>query len=64
MMVLRYEGYSFDNDGLLRYNTIIYVPPNDNLRIYILNEVHRPIYMAHLRVTKMKVGLKRSFFWK
>jgi hypothetical protein len=32
MMIPRYEGYSFDNDGLLRYNERIYVPPNDELR--------------------------------
>jgi hypothetical protein len=29
MMVPRYEGYSLDSDGLLRFRGRIYVPPND-----------------------------------
>jgi hypothetical protein len=64
MMVPRYEGYSFDNDRLLRYNNIIYVPPNDELRSLILSEAHRAVYMAHPGVTKMKEDLKPLFFWK
>jgi hypothetical protein len=40
MMVPRYEGYSLDDDGLLRFNKRIYVPPNDELRILILSEAH------------------------
>jgi hypothetical protein len=31
MMVPKYEGYSFENNGFLRYNNKIYVPPNDEL---------------------------------
>jgi hypothetical protein len=64
MMVLKFEGYTLDNDGLLRYNNRIYVPPNDELRILILSEAHRVVYMAHPRVTKMKEDLKPLFFWK
>jgi hypothetical protein len=64
MMIPRYEGYSLDNDGLLRYNGRIYVPPNDELRKLILNEAHRAMYMAHPGVMKMKEDLKPLFFWK
>ena len=63
-MIPRYEGYSLDNDELLRYNGWIYVPPNDEMRNLILNEAHRVVYMAHPRVTKMKEDLKPIFFWK
>jgi hypothetical protein len=28
MMVPRFEGYTLDNDGLMRYNNLIYIPPN------------------------------------
>jgi hypothetical protein len=31
MMVPKFEGYSLDNDGLLRFNGRIYVPPNKEL---------------------------------
>jgi hypothetical protein len=56
MMVPKYEGYSLDNDGLLRFNGRIYIPPNDELRSLILSEVHQAVYMAHPRVTKIWVN--------
>jgi hypothetical protein len=64
MMVPRFEGYTLDNDGLMRYSNRIYVPPNDELRSLILSEVHRAVYMAHPGVMKMKENLKPLFFWK
>jgi hypothetical protein len=63
MMVLRFEGFTFDDDGLLRFKNQIYVPPNNELSL-ILNEAHRVVYMAHPGVTKMRVDLKPLFFWK
>jgi hypothetical protein len=53
-----------DNDELLRFKNLIYIPPNDELTILILNEDHRTMYMAHPRVTKMRADLKPLFFWK
>jgi hypothetical protein len=54
MMVPKYEGYSLDDDGLLRFNGRMYVPPNDELRSLIFSELHRVVHMAHIGVTKMK----------
>jgi hypothetical protein len=62
MMVPRYEGFYFDSDGLLRFEGWIYVPPNDELRMLILSEAHRAVYMAQPRVTKMREDLKPLFF--
>jgi hypothetical protein len=64
MMVPRFEGFSFDSDGLLRFKNWIYVLPNDELRMLILSEAHRAVYMAHPGVTKMRENLKTLFFWK
>jgi len=64
MMLPTFEGYSLDNDGLLRYNDRIYVPPNNELRSLILSEAHRVVYMTHPRVMKMKADLKLLFFYK
>ena len=64
MMVPRFEGFSFDSNGLLRFKNRIYVPPNDELRMLILSEAHRAVYMAHPRVTKARAALKPLFFWK
>jgi hypothetical protein len=33
MMVPRFEGFTFDDDGLLRFRGGIYVPPNDELSV-------------------------------
>jgi hypothetical protein len=62
MMVPRYEGFSFDSDGLLRFRSRIYVPPNDELRMLILSKAHRAVYRAHPGVTKMRADLKPLFF--
>jgi hypothetical protein len=48
MMVPKFEGFTMENDRLLRFKSRIYVPPNYELRILILNEAHRAVYMAHL----------------
>jgi hypothetical protein len=64
MMVPRYEGFSFDSDGLLRLRGWIYVPPNDELRMLIRSKAHRAVYMAHPGVTKVRADLKPLFFWK
>ena len=64
MMVPRYEGFTFDSDGLLRFRGRIYISPNDELRILILSEAHREVYMAHPGVKKMRADLKPIFLWK
>jgi hypothetical protein len=63
-MVPRFEGFTLDDDGLLRFKNRIYVPPNDKLRSLILNEAHIAVYMAHPGVTKIRADLKPLFFWK
>ena len=52
----------FDSDGLMRFRGQIYVPPNDELRMLILSEVHRAVYMSHPGVMKMRADLKHLFF--
>jgi hypothetical protein len=64
MMVPRFEGFTLDDDGLLRFKNQIYVPLNDVLRILILNEAHRAVYMAHPGVMKKRADLKPLFFLK
>jgi hypothetical protein len=62
MMVPKFEGFMVDNDGLLSFENIIYIPPNDELMILILNKAHMLVYMAHPGVTKMRAYLKPLFF--
>jgi hypothetical protein len=64
IMVQKFEGFTMDNDGLLRFKNQIYVLPNDELRSLILKEAHKVVYLAHPRVMKMRVNPKPLFFWK
>jgi hypothetical protein len=64
MIVPIFEGFTFDDDGLLRFKNQIYVPPNNELRSLILKEAHRVVYMALPGVTKMREDLKPLFLWK
>jgi hypothetical protein len=57
-MVPRFEVFTFDDDGLLRFKNQIYIPLNDALRSFILNEAHIAVYMDHPGVTKMRAELK------
>ena len=57
MMVPRFEGFMFDDDGLLRFKNQIYVSLKDKLRSLILKEAQRAVYMAHPRVMKMRETL-------
>jgi len=58
MIVPKFEGFTMDNDGLLRFKCLIYVPLNDELRIFILTKAHTVVYMAHPVVMKMREDLK------
>jgi hypothetical protein len=64
MMVPRFEGYTLDNDGLMRYNNKICVLPNDELKSLTLSKAHTAMYTAHPGVRKMREDLKPLFFWK
>ena len=48
----------------MRFRGRIYVPPNEELRMMILSEAHRAVYMTHPGVTKMRVDLKPLFSCK
>jgi len=57
------EGYSCDDDGLVRFLKRIYIPQGEGIRELILNEAHRSLYTAHPGVKKMYADLKPNFFW-
>jgi hypothetical protein len=63
-MVTRVEGFTFDDNGLLRFKNWIYVPLRDELRSLILYEARRALYMDHPRVTNMREDLKPLFLLK
>jgi hypothetical protein len=59
----KYEGYSMEEDGLLRYRGRMYIPKSGDIRSIILKESHKALYCAHLGVKKMYADMRRLFFW-
>lgn len=57
------EGYSCDDNGMVRFMQKIVVPDQDGLCEFILKEAHHATYMVHPGVQKMYADLKQIFFW-
>ncbi|WRX07830.1 Integrase zinc-binding domain - like 2 [Theobroma cacao] len=51
-------------DGVLRYETRLYVPDGDGLRRKILEEAHMAAYVVHPGATKMYQDLKEVYWWE
>jgi hypothetical protein len=59
----KYEGYSLEAYGLLRYHGRIYIPEGGDIQSIILKEAHRALYCVYPGVKKMYVDMKKIFFW-
>jgi len=62
-MASKWEGYTLDKDGLLRYKCNMYVLTDDEIQKLIMKESYQAPYAAHLGVQKMYVDFKQIFFW-
>jgi hypothetical protein len=58
----KYEGYSLEADGILRYRGRMYIHEGGDIRSIILKEAHRALYFVHLGVKKMYADMKKLFF--
>jgi len=47
MWIPKFDGYSLDDNGLLRFYGRIYVPSNEEIHNLILREANKAMYMAH-----------------
>ena len=43
----RYEGYKFEEDGLLIYKNRFYIPNVVDLRRMVMDEIHQAPYFGH-----------------
>jgi hypothetical protein len=59
----KYEGYSLEVDGLLRYRGRMYIPENGDIRSIILKEANRALYCVHPGVKNMYADMRKLFFW-
>jgi hypothetical protein len=60
---LKYEGYQMLDEGLLTYKNILYIPNCDDLKRFIMDELHKRPYTCHPRYQKMIAATRKQFYW-
>jgi uncharacterized membrane protein len=54
---------SIDKEGLLRFKNRLYVPDSAELKLTILDEVHKKPYSGHPSYHKTITTLRKLFYW-
>jgi hypothetical protein len=60
---MKYKGYQMINDGLLTYKGILHIPNCDDLKRFIMDELHKRPYTGHLVYEKMITTTRKLFYW-
>ena len=60
---VKYEGYQMTEGGLLTYRDRMYIPNCDNLKRFIMDELHKRPYTGHPRYPKMISTTNKLFYW-
>jgi hypothetical protein len=60
---LKYEGYQMLDEGLLTYRNRLYIPNCDDLKRFIMDELHKRPYTGHLGYQKMIMTTRKQFYW-
>ena len=55
--------FSLNKKGLMLYKIRLYVPNVLEIKLLILNEVHKSPYSGHLGYQKMITMLRKDYFW-
>jgi hypothetical protein len=60
---MKYKGYQMINDGLLTYKGRLYIPNCDDLKRFIMDELHKIPYTGHPGYQKMITTTRKLFYW-
>jgi hypothetical protein len=60
---MKYEGYQMLNDDLLTYKGRLYIPNYDDLKRFIMDELHKRPYTSHHGYPKMITTTRKLFYW-
>jgi hypothetical protein len=60
---MKYEGYQMFNDGLLTYKGRLYILNCDDLKRFIMDELHKRPYTGHPGYQKMITTTRKLFYW-
>jgi hypothetical protein len=59
----KYEGYQTTEGGLLTYRYSLYIPNCDDLKRFIMDELHKRPYIGHPGYQKMIIATQKQFYW-
>ena len=59
----RYEGYKLEEDELLTYTNIIYIPQVGYMKRIAMDEIHQAPYSGHLGYQKTIATTQKKYFW-
>ena len=59
---LKYEGYQMIEEGLLTYINRLYLPNCDDLKRFIMDELHKRPYTGHPGYQKMITTTRKQFY--
>jgi hypothetical protein len=59
---VKYEGYQKTEGGLLTYRSIIYIPDCDDLKRFIMDELHKRPNSGHPGYQKMIIATRKQFY--
>jgi hypothetical protein len=60
---MKYEGYQMLEEGLLTYRNRLYIPNCDDLKRFIMDELHKRPYTGHPGYQKMITTTRKQFYW-
>jgi hypothetical protein len=60
---IMYEGYQMIDGGLLTYINRLYIPYCDDLKRFIMDELHKGPYTSHPGYQKMITATRKQFYW-
>jgi hypothetical protein len=60
---IKYEGYQMLDEGLLTYKNILYISGCDDLKRFIMDELHKRPYTSHTGYHKMITATRKQFYW-
>jgi hypothetical protein len=60
---LKYEGYQMLEERLLTYRNRLYITKCDDLKRFIMDELHKRPYIDHPGYQKMITTTRKQFYW-
>ena len=60
---IKYEGYQMIDGGILTYKNRLYIPDCDDLKRFIMDELHKRPYTSHPGYQKMITTTRKQFYW-